>query len=168
MKKSKTGINIMDLLAKSVAKINAMEDKDVKKSNLESKLPSTEMSPEVASIVYNYLRGVSPTIASSLLDIHPKIDKNYDITLEEVVQEWKIKEGTVVVQSIIKFKDEDKKRKRLNKSIQASRRLKDDNSEASHTEEIRDCHLISDNDINMAETSKDVKYGKPGTYYDER
>ena len=82
MEKSKTGFNIMDLLAQSAAKINAMEDKGVKKTKLESKLPSTAMSPEVASIVYHYLQGVSPTIASSLLDIHPEIDRNYNITLE--------------------------------------------------------------------------------------
>ena len=73
MEKSKTGFNIMDLLAQSAAKINAMEDKGVKKTEVESKVSSTAMSSEVASIVYHYLRGVSPTVASSLHDIHPEI-----------------------------------------------------------------------------------------------
>ena len=48
----------MNLLAKSAAKINAMEDRDVKKKELESKLPSTAMCQDVASIIYHYLRQV--------------------------------------------------------------------------------------------------------------
>ena len=107
MEKSTTGINIMNLLAKSVAKINAMEDINVKKKKLESKIPSNATKcPDTAYIIYDYLRRVSPSIASSFLNIHPGVDMDCFLTLEEVVQEWKKpckrNEGKVKAQAVRK------------------------------------------------------------------
>ena len=148
----------MDLLAKSAAKINAMEDKEVKKTEADSKLRSAAMGPDEASIIYHYLQKVRPSIASSFLAIHPEIDMDYNITLEEVVQEWKRKVDTAAVQRKIKFKTEDKERIEKNRNIKGSRRFKTDNSNASKIEEIRNRYLISENDIDTADIrSKDVE-----------
>ena len=100
MNTSWRGIDLMNLLAKSAAKINAMEDRDVKKKELESKLPSTAMCQDVASIIYHYLRQISPKIASLLLNINPEIDMDFNISLEEVVQEWQIKARKGAIQSL--------------------------------------------------------------------
>merc|ERR1712179_403282 len=75
MKKSESSYNIMNLLAQSAAKINAMGDVlSVKKTEFEMKTSRTAKCQDVASIVYHYLRGVSPSVASLLLDIHPDVD----------------------------------------------------------------------------------------------
>ena len=62
MEESKPCFNIMNLLAQSVAKINALDDLNVKKRKLDT---------ETAAIVYHYLQAVSPSIASTLLKIQP-------------------------------------------------------------------------------------------------
>jgi len=107
MEKSEPSFNIMNLLAQSVAKINAMEDLNLKKRKLETKMPSTSTCLDTAAIVYHYLRVVSPSIASALLDIYPEVDMDCTITLDEVVQqEWKIMTDEAAVQSLSKYKDE--------------------------------------------------------------
>merc|ERR1719376_1700390 len=109
MKKSESGFNIMNLLAQSAAKINAMDDKlNVKKTKFEAKMSKTAKCQDVVSIVYHYLQGVSPSIASLLLDIRPDVDMNCTITLQEVVQEWKLTGGKGTVSSIPKSKDDAK------------------------------------------------------------
>jgi len=106
MEKSKTGFDIMNLLAQSAAKINALEDRNVMKRKLGIKMPSSAECQDTASIVYHYLQGVSPTIASTLLDICPEVDTSCNFTLEEVVQAWKMKEGMEErALGVSKFKD---------------------------------------------------------------
>ena len=84
----------MHLLAQSAAKINAMEDRNVIKRKLKIKMLSSAECQDTASIVYYYLQGVSPTTASTLLDIYPEVDRvdtSCNFILEEVVQAWKSK-----------------------------------------------------------------------------
>ena len=90
MHESKSGFNIMNLLSQSAAKINAMEDMNVKKGKFKNKMPSTATRcSDTVSMVYHYMRGVNPSLASTLLGIHPNIDMDCKVTLEEVVQKWK-------------------------------------------------------------------------------
>jgi len=113
METNESGVNIMNLLAQSVAKINAMEELDGKKTELEIKMSRTAECLDVVSIVYHYLRGVSPSIASLLLDIHPDLDMDCTITLEEVVQVWKLTGDKGAVSSLSKHKDECKEKANL-------------------------------------------------------
>ena len=71
-----------------------MEDRNVIKRKLKIKMLSSAECQDTASIVYYYLQGVSPTTASTLLDIYPelyRVDTSCNFTLEEVVQAWKSK-----------------------------------------------------------------------------
>merc|ERR1719233_2736347 len=92
MEESKASIDIMQLLAQSAAKINAMEDPNVIKRKREIKMPSSAECQDTGSIVYHYLQGVNPSIASTLLDIYPDMNTSSNFTLEEVVQAWKMNE----------------------------------------------------------------------------
>jgi len=75
MEKSKAGIDIMKLLAQWSAKINALEDPKVIKSELDIKMPSSAECQDTASIVYHYLQQVCPTISSTLLGVSKCKDK---------------------------------------------------------------------------------------------
>jgi len=135
MTKNKADINIMDLLAKSVAKINAMEDTNVRKRKLENEMPITAATcPDTAAIVYHYLRGVSPSLASTFLDINPDMNMECNVTLEEVVQkEWKMKTYEATIQRVSKYKDEAYKRVDIDKDC--LKKGKKDNSKAIQNEE---------------------------------
>ena len=120
MEESKSCFNIMILLAQSVAKINAMDDLNVKKRKLDT---------ETVAIVYHYLREVSPSIASTLLDIHPDADMDCNITLEEVVQqEWKRMADEATAQSLFKYKNEVHKTDEISKHFLKRKGLKDNHS----------------------------------------
>jgi len=115
MEKNKSGFDIMNLLAQSVAKINAMEELEGKRTELENKMLKTAKCRDVVSIVYHYLRGESPSIASLLLDIHPDVDMDCTITLEEVVQEWKLTGDKGAVSSLSKYNHDTKETVKKNK-----------------------------------------------------
>jgi len=146
MEQSQTTFNIMNLLAQSVAKIEAMDELDVKNPKLKIKLPRTV---DTASIVYHYLRVVSPEVAALLLDIHPEVDMKCAITLVEVVQEWKKIRDNKAVLNVTKYEDGVKDKVGINKDCTKGRKFVKDNSKALHTNKgkKKKTSLILDEDI---------------------
>jgi len=149
MEQSQTSFNIMNLLAQSVAKIEAMDELDVKNPKLEIKVPRTARCTDTASIVYHYLRVVSPELASLLLDIHPEVDMECTFTLEEVVQEWKMTGDNKAVLHVTKYEDSAKEKVKINKDCTKGRKFVNDNSKALHTYKgkRKKISLILDDDI---------------------
>jgi len=148
MEKNKSGFDIMNLLAQSVAKINAMEELEGKRTELENKMLKTAKCRDVVSIVYHYLRGESPSIASLLLDIHPDVDMDCTITLEEVVQEWKLTGDKGAVSSLSKYKHDTKETVKKNKDFIKRKGCECDNAKALHlVEKMKKTSVVPDNAI---------------------
>ena len=147
MEKGKTGFNIMNLLAQSAAKINAVEDMSVKKRKREIKMPSTAAKLlDTASIVYHYLLGVSPSLASTLLDIHPDVDMDCNVTLEEVVEKWRRMAEKAAVSAVSKSKNEANEKVEIYKDSMRGRSYLKDDSKALHNkkEKVRKRSLNPD------------------------
>ena len=133
MKKGKTGFNIMNLLSKSVVKINAMEERNVRKRKHESKIPSaTSKCPDTASIVHHYLRGMNPLLATTFLDIHPDVDMDCNVTLEEVVEKWRRMAEKAAVSAVSKSKNEANEKVEIYKDSMRGRSYLKDDSKALH------------------------------------
>jgi len=156
MEKSKAGF-IMDLLAQSAAKISAMEDSNVIKRNLKIKRPSSAECQDTGSIVYHYLQGVSPTIASTLLDIYPEVDTSCNFTLEEVVQAWNMKEVMENRALGVKVKVKVKAKRKLNLSknpVECGNRT----NENSKTKTVKKVSQISKGDIDNGVAQCVIKF----------
>ena len=149
MEESKSGFNIMNLLSQSAAKINAMQDMNAGKKKFESQMPSTAFRcADTAPLVYHYLRGLNPSLASSLLDIHPDVDMYCKITLEEVVEKWKMMTDEAAASNGSKSQDEANVKVAIKKhSIGGKSSVKDD-YKAIHNnkKKIKKRSSILDND----------------------
>ena len=133
----------MDLIAQSVAKINDMEDSDMKGGKLETRMSTTPRCLDTAAIVYHYLQGVSPAVASLFLEIAPDVHMDCSITLEEVVQEWKINAEKEAGKSTLKLKKEANVRTK-NKDSEERIKFKTYNPKAAYNEKKTKISLIPD------------------------
>jgi len=160
MEQSETSFNIMNLLAQSVAKIEAMDELDVKNPKLEIKLPRTARCTDTSSLVYHYLRVVNPAVASLLLDIYPEADMDCTLTLEEVVQAWQMPGENKAAFSVSKCEDSAKEKVKINKDFNKGRKFENDNSKVLHTTKgkMKKRSLILDYDDDIGNV--DVKAAK--------
>jgi len=153
MEESKAGFDIMNLLAQSAAKINAMEDpKVIERKKVKIEMQSSSEYQDTGCIVYQYLQGVSPTIASTLLDINPEVNTSCNFTLEEVVQAWKIKE-VVEKRALGVYKVKAKAKKKLNLSknpVECGESKTNDNSKTKTAKKVsKDSKGDIDNGVAM-------------------
>jgi len=120
-----------------VVKFDAMEALNVKKTTLETKMPSTKLCLDTVSIVYNYLQGVHPTLASLLLEIqHEVVDFPCYITLEEVVLKYLADQTDERRDDSSQLKVKVKEKVGKNKNRIEGRKRKANNIDAVHEEAI--------------------------------
>jgi len=86
-------LDLMEILSKSVAKINKMEtiNQEKKRKSTNKVFPVVdEIATQTASIVYKYILSVSPEVASLFREINPDLETNSYISLVEVVKHWEM------------------------------------------------------------------------------
>ena len=87
------GFNLLDLLAKTVAKVNAMETVERVDENKKFKQEDRSYETMTASIVYHYMHKVTPNLAETFLTIikSEEVDMKCSISVEEVVRVYRSK-----------------------------------------------------------------------------
>jgi len=106
---------INQILAQSIAKVNALETLYEKKTSRKfgNEVDITSFCPFTASVVYHYLQSVNPEVAKLFLAIFPDIDLHPNFTITDVVDDWKRKEEQKEMQrDWQKVKEDELKEKR--------------------------------------------------------